>query len=110
MGHEGLLFYRLHPSGLIEEERRYLDSLTPMAQLGLLGALPARPLPTLPTEMKADLDRRGRRRQLRDHQHPRGRRVRPRGERDARHAERPPGPPLGIEQAVRRAIAPRSFR
>lgn len=54
MGHEGLLFYRFHPSGLIEDEHRYMDSLTPMAQLGLLGdALPARPLPTLPTELKA---------------------------------------------------------
>lgn len=54
MGHEGLLFYRFHPSGLIEEEHRYMDSLTPMAQMGMLGdALPARPLPTLPTELKA---------------------------------------------------------
>jgi len=53
MGHEGLLFYRFHPSGLIEEEYRYLDSLTPMAQLGVLGPLPARPLPTLPNDMKA---------------------------------------------------------
>jgi uncharacterized protein (TIGR02246 family) len=53
MGHEGLLFYRFHPSGLIEEERRYLDSFTPMAQLGLLGPLPARPLPALPDVMKA---------------------------------------------------------
>ena len=57
MGHEGLLFYRFHPSGLIEEERRYLDSLTPMAQLGLLGALPARGLPTLPTELKVNTAR-----------------------------------------------------
>lgn len=55
MGHEGLLFYRFQPSGLIQEERRYLDSLTPMAQLGLLGAIPARPLPTLPTELKTHL-------------------------------------------------------
>lgn len=53
MGHEGLLFYRFGPSGLIEEELRYLDSLTPMAQLGALGPLPARPLPTLPDRMKA---------------------------------------------------------
>jgi hypothetical protein len=52
MGHEGLLFYRLHPSGLIEEERRYLDSLTPMAQLGLLGSLPHRNPPTLFSEPK----------------------------------------------------------
>jgi len=52
MGHEGLLFYRFHPAGLIEEEHRYQDSLTPMAQLGMLGAAPARPAPILPTEMK----------------------------------------------------------
>lgn len=51
MGHEGLLFYRFHPSGLIEEEHRYMDSLTPMAQLGVLGP-PARPLPALPGEPK----------------------------------------------------------
>lgn len=51
MGHEGLLFYRFHASGLIEEERRYLDSLTPMAQLGALGAVPARALPVLPGKM-----------------------------------------------------------
>ncbi len=50
-GHEGLLFYRLLPSGMIAAERRYLDSMTPMAQLGLLGALPARPIPTLPATM-----------------------------------------------------------
>jgi ketosteroid isomerase-like protein len=52
MGHEGLLFYRFHPSGLIGEEHRYLDSLTPMAQMGVFGATPARALPTLPTELK----------------------------------------------------------
>ena len=52
MGHEGLLFYRFDSSGLIKEERRYMDSLTPMAQMGMLGALPTRPVPTLPTEMK----------------------------------------------------------
>jgi ketosteroid isomerase-like protein len=51
MGHEGLLFYRFDPSGRIEEERRYIDSLTPMAQMGMLGALPVRPAPTLPTEL-----------------------------------------------------------
>ena len=51
MGHEGLLFYRFDPSGLVLEERRYLDSATPMAQLGLLGPSPARPLPTLPGAM-----------------------------------------------------------
>jgi ketosteroid isomerase-like protein len=52
MGHEGLLFYRFDPSGLIQEERRYLDSLTPMAQMGLLGSAPARALPKLPTAIK----------------------------------------------------------
>ena len=57
MGHEGLLFYRFRSSGLIEEEHRYLDSLTPMAQLGALGPLPARPLPTLPSEMKTHVAR-----------------------------------------------------
>lgn len=51
MGHEGLLFYRFHPSGLIEKEDRYLDSLTPMAQLGILGPVPTRPLPTLPAAL-----------------------------------------------------------
>jgi ketosteroid isomerase-like protein len=48
MGHEGLLFFRFHPSGLIREEFRYHDSLTPMAQLGALGDRPARPLPPVP--------------------------------------------------------------
>lgn len=52
MGHEGLLFYRFQASGLIEEERRYLDSMTPMAQLGALGAVSARPVPALPLAMK----------------------------------------------------------
>jgi ketosteroid isomerase-like protein len=52
MGHEGILFYRFHPSGLIAEERRYLDSLTPMAQLGMLGTLSVRPPPTLPAKVK----------------------------------------------------------
>jgi hypothetical protein len=47
-GHEGLLFYRFQPSGLIATERRYLDGLTPMAQLGMLGPAPARPVPVLP--------------------------------------------------------------
>jgi uncharacterized protein (TIGR02246 family) len=45
MGHEGLLFYRFLSSGLIGEERRYLDSLTPMAQLGALGPVGTRALP-----------------------------------------------------------------
>jgi steroid delta-isomerase-like uncharacterized protein len=52
MGHEGLLFYRFDPTGLIAEERRYLDSLTPMAQLGVLGPIPARPLPVVPAGLK----------------------------------------------------------
>ena len=48
MGHEGLLFYRFLPSGKVAEERRYLDSLTPMAQLGALGPVPTRPMPAVP--------------------------------------------------------------
>jgi ketosteroid isomerase-like protein len=52
MGHEGLLFYRFLPSGKIAEERRYLDSLTPMAQLGVLGAVPPRALPAIPDKPK----------------------------------------------------------
>lgn len=48
-GHEGLLFYHFDSAGLIVTERRYLDSMTPMAQMGLLGATPARAVPTLPT-------------------------------------------------------------
>jgi ketosteroid isomerase-like protein len=55
MGHEGLLFYRFDPSGHITDERRYLDSLTPMAQLGLLGAYPSRALPALPREMSVHI-------------------------------------------------------
>ena len=51
MGHEGLLFYRFDASGLVQEEHRYLDSLTPMAQMGFLAAGPARPLPALRSEM-----------------------------------------------------------
>ena len=54
MGHEGLLFFRFNASGLIDEERRYLDSLTPMAQLGALGPVPARALPVLPAKMTSD--------------------------------------------------------
>jgi ketosteroid isomerase-like protein len=50
MGHEGLLFYRFDPEGFIQEEHRYLDSVTPMAQLGLLGDVSARALPILPTQ------------------------------------------------------------
>jgi ketosteroid isomerase-like protein len=51
MGHEGLLFFLFNDAGLIVEERRYLDSLTPMGQLGALGSSPVRPLPTLPSAM-----------------------------------------------------------
>ncbi|MBI1852191.1 MAG: nuclear transport factor 2 family protein [Planctomycetes bacterium] len=53
VGHEGLLFYRFHPSGLIAEEHRYLDGLTPMAQMGTLGSVPPRALPALPAQMKS---------------------------------------------------------
>lgn len=48
MGHEGLLFYRFLPSGLIAEERRYLDTLTPMGQMGALGDTLVRLPPKLP--------------------------------------------------------------
>jgi ketosteroid isomerase-like protein len=51
-GHEGLLFYRFLPSGLIAEERRYLDTMTPMVQMGVLSQLQARPLPVLPSAMR----------------------------------------------------------
>jgi uncharacterized protein (TIGR02246 family) len=46
-GHEGLLFLRFDEQGAITAERRYLDSLTPMAQAGLLRGAAARDLPTL---------------------------------------------------------------
>ena len=55
MGHEGLLFYRFQSSGLIEEEHRYLDSMTPMAQMGMLGTLTVRPPPRLPTDTKVHM-------------------------------------------------------
>ena len=48
MGHEGLLFFRFDASGAIVEEHRYVDSLTPMAQLGALRAAAFRAPPTLP--------------------------------------------------------------
>jgi ketosteroid isomerase-like protein len=51
MGHEGLLFFQFDPSGLIEEEHRYLDSFTPMSQLGVLGPGPTRAPPTLPASL-----------------------------------------------------------
>jgi steroid delta-isomerase-like uncharacterized protein len=53
MGHEGLLFFRFGAAGLIAEERRYLDSLTPMAQLGAFGLKAGRGLPALPRDMTA---------------------------------------------------------
>jgi ketosteroid isomerase-like protein len=55
MGHEGLLFYRFDPAGFITDEKRYLDSVTPMAQLGLLGPYPSRALPALPRDMSVHL-------------------------------------------------------
>lgn len=48
MGHEGLLFFEFDESGVIVREDRFLDSLTPMAQLGALPRVQARPLPGLP--------------------------------------------------------------
>ena len=52
-GGDAARYARLYaPGGLILEERRYLDSLTPMAQLGALGPGPSRALPALPSEMK----------------------------------------------------------
>jgi steroid delta-isomerase-like uncharacterized protein len=53
MGHEGLLFYRFASSGLIEEERRYNDSVTPMVQLGMPGIFSARASATLPSQWQA---------------------------------------------------------
>ena len=50
VGHEGLLFYVLNDDGTIKEEHRYLDSITPMAQQGLLGAVQRRPAPSLASE------------------------------------------------------------
>ncbi len=50
MGHEGLLFFHFDASGAITEEHRYQDSLTPMAQLGVLRAPAFRALPDLPAE------------------------------------------------------------
>lgn len=51
MGHEGLLFFQFDAAGLIVQERRYLDSVTPMAQLGILRT-PARSLPKLPADLR----------------------------------------------------------
>ncbi len=48
MGHEGLLFFRFDASGAILEEHRYVDSLTPMAQLGAVRAAAFRAPPSLP--------------------------------------------------------------
>jgi steroid delta-isomerase-like uncharacterized protein len=50
MGHEGLLFFRFDDAGRIVEENRYLDSLTPMAQMGALGSVATRPLPLVPRD------------------------------------------------------------
>lgn len=58
MGHEGLLFYEFQTSGHIKTEHRYNDSLTPMAQMGMLGAFPARTLPVLPAEPRVYFARR----------------------------------------------------
>jgi hypothetical protein len=48
MGHEGLLFFRFNVAGEIVSEERYLDSLTPMAQMGALPGSQPRALPVLP--------------------------------------------------------------
>jgi ketosteroid isomerase-like protein len=48
MGHEGLLFYDFDSAGRIIEERRYNDSMTPMAQSGMFGAVESRSVPMLP--------------------------------------------------------------
>jgi len=53
MGHEGLLFFRFDRTGLIAEERRYLDAATPMAQLGAFGKVEMRSLPQLPDDLTA---------------------------------------------------------
>lgn len=47
-GHEGILFYRFDDDGLIRQERRYLDALTPAVQAGAIRGLPSRPPPVLP--------------------------------------------------------------
>lgn len=52
MGHEGLLFFRFDDAGLITDERRYLDALTPMAQLGALGSTRGRVPPVLPDRLE----------------------------------------------------------
>lgn len=51
MGHEGLLFYEFGADGLIIREERFLDSFTPMAQLGAFGPGPHRPVPKLTDSM-----------------------------------------------------------
>jgi len=58
-GHEGLLFYDIGQHGLIAEEHRYLDGLTPAIQAGALPHLQARGIPSLPeraTIVAADAD------------------------------------------------------
>lgn len=52
MGHEGLLFYSFQASGAIQSEHRYLDSLTPMVQLGARDWGAARPPPRLPASVR----------------------------------------------------------
>lgn len=49
MGHEGLLFFWFDDAGHIVAEHRYLDSLTPMAQLGALGRREVRSIPSIPS-------------------------------------------------------------
>lgn len=61
MGHEGLLVFTFNGSGLIQEERRYLDSLTPMTQMGLLGTRAARPRPEVAAAPTIQIARRVRR-------------------------------------------------
>jgi len=51
MGHEGLLFYEFDSAGLVSSEHRYLDSLTPIGQLGALGKISVRPPPGLKQSM-----------------------------------------------------------
>jgi predicted ester cyclase len=49
MGHEGLLVFTFNAAGEIERENRYLDSVTPMAQLGALSGVAKRAAPVLPS-------------------------------------------------------------
>jgi steroid delta-isomerase-like uncharacterized protein len=47
MGHEGLLRFRFNASGKIQKEHRYLDSVTPMAQLGAVSSITPRSIPVV---------------------------------------------------------------